>query len=493
MSADKLYPFLHKEDIDGTNEEHPDILNPEIMQCMNRVMGEYHGIDDLGTGVRTIKIQDVSREVWDVLERRGYEEANYRLEYYSDSRTVVASRQTSIHGAYKHLFRPFQDIAWADELGDYNVAYNTTIQRYSPWAYLTPDFSFSHWPRNKNFLILECGWAQSSAEVAAKTEAWLTVPDTVLAIHLDIQGAKSTRRATGPEPGYTMKGWADFHKARAPLSPVVFEGHTWSAGIDKIVMTIYHREYPTETFDITPAPAGDAQRADARAAAQARVDSYLGAELAEFMTPARFAEVFSEARPFSLEWGQFYERLDVAVQKEAFDRYRTWAWSHGLTKRNGLLPHAIAAAVVPRKPNAACFKAENEGYCLSEVRMGRKQGKTDRWFLHVILTAAGLDIPGTLGKDGGNEIAQVRRRGTPREPASPRTLSRHAEEEESLYGYSMSRAARAIALAGEVGKPWIVKQWLEQKQGQRTACSSPSTNLPGSRVTPTKPPNARWM
>jgi hypothetical protein len=70
----------------------------------------------------------------------------------------------------------------------------------------------------------------------------------MLAIHLDIQGDKSTRRATSPATGYMMKTFADFPNERAPLSPVIFEGHTWSAGINKIVMTIYHRADAPQTF-----------------------------------------------------------------------------------------------------------------------------------------------------------------------------------------------------------------------------------------------------
>ncbi|KAJ7436221.1 hypothetical protein FB451DRAFT_1571143 [Mycena latifolia] len=301
-----LYPFLYKTDVDGSGED-PEILSPEVLQCMNRVMGEYHRIDYLGTGVRSIKIPDVSREAFEALEQRGYEEGNYRLEYYSDSRVVVASRQSNIHVAYQHLFHSLQDIARVDK--DYRVRYNTTIQRHSPWAYLTPDLSILYWPLRKHFLILECGWAQSSAE-----------------------GAKSTRREASPEAGYTMKRWADidFLEARTPLSPVVFEDHTWSAGIDKIVMTIYHREHTTETFDVTPVPAGDALRADALAAAQNRINSYLGSQLIEFMTRERFKKLFSEEQPFGLDWDDFYEELDSEIQSEAFDRYRTWAWSHGL-------------------------------------------------------------------------------------------------------------------------------------------------------------------
>jgi hypothetical protein len=82
--------------------------------------------------------------------------------------------------------------------------------------------------------------------------------------------------------------------------------------------------------DVTPAPAGDTERADALAAAQDRINSYLGAQLVEFMTREKFTKVFSEEQQFSLGWGRFYKTLDAEIRGEAFDRYRTWAWSHGM-------------------------------------------------------------------------------------------------------------------------------------------------------------------
>ncbi|KAJ7465800.1 hypothetical protein B0H11DRAFT_2197721 [Mycena galericulata] len=181
---------------------------------------------------------------------------------------------------------------------------------------------------NKHLVIGECGWAQSASALAKKAEGWLEEPDVVLSMHLHLQATRCATPEDPPPELYRIKSRGEvLSAALTPLSAVTFEGHTWAEAIENISLTLYQCEYETETYDLTPAPPGDASRAAALEKAQSAVTSYLRSELTKCVTEERLQRCFTPEKPFALGWDNFYRDIEWGLFTEAYRRYERWAWT----------------------------------------------------------------------------------------------------------------------------------------------------------------------
>ncbi|KAJ7441455.1 hypothetical protein B0H11DRAFT_2204747 [Mycena galericulata] len=313
--------------------------SPPVSKHARRVVEIIESLsnDHYANGVRTATIPDVDSETWNELERLGYEEAReHRLIILGLNTT--STRMSSPHRARRPCTRA-SDPSFAQ-----SITFNSpqavkislssiTGQSCSRAALLTsPRTSSStrapgtYW--NKHLVIGECGWAQSASALAKKAEGWLEELDVVLSMHLHLQATRGATPEDPPPELYRIKSRGEvLSAARTPLSAVTFEGHTWAKAIEKISLTLYHCEYETETYDLTPAPPGDTSRAAALEKAQSAVTSYLRSELTKCMTEERFQQCFTPEKPFALGWDNFYRESERGLFTEAYRRYERWAWT----------------------------------------------------------------------------------------------------------------------------------------------------------------------
>ncbi|KAJ7239187.1 hypothetical protein B0H12DRAFT_1136351 [Mycena haematopus] len=244
-----------------------------------------------------------------------------RLEYWSESKTLIVTYASGVHESFNFLFKPIVRIA--DGIPGFFVETNTDILLPSHSS-LTPDFAFAELGvERKHHITFECAWSQPEDHLAEKIKKYFTREDISAVVSLCIHYAGKYERPKHSAPsGYQIVPAAVVEAdRRGLLSPVIIDGHTWGPGINAISLTIYCRGGQPQVFQNLCPVAG--KFTDDQIAMHYEIHEIFLNLLVQAVTLPALVDALGTGK-FALDWQEFIRMLDFYQRTDAYTRYLKW-------------------------------------------------------------------------------------------------------------------------------------------------------------------------
>ncbi|KAJ7643443.1 hypothetical protein DFH06DRAFT_1213229, partial [Mycena polygramma] len=288
-------------------------------------------------------IRNIDFALWQVLEQKFGERKYFKLEYDGPSECALVGWPHPLRQTFRPLVVMLEElvhsISFANRHRDPGPRRRFLKYYYCFWnsdvtfdggphlrSMRIPDFQFVHRNDESRYrrIVLDCGVGQVPHYLRDKFAMWTTYPDIELTIAIDLQAAQYTRPKTTPVQGehhYTHEEISAME--RAPLGSIIFHGHCWAGGINKIIFSM-HTAGRTENLDLTPVLNGDIDAEARLDNAQHRVAFLIGCAAKRIVGGSQFKDRFTQEDPFDMDWADFYSEIHRGQAILADMRYEAW-------------------------------------------------------------------------------------------------------------------------------------------------------------------------